>query len=61
MTTQPILKRRPREYTGDEIAIAFQHRIAVAAKILGKTPKAIERLRARVRERQLIEAGEGIE
>ena len=61
MTAQPILKRRPRIYTEGDILIAFSFSMPQAAAVLGTTPKAIERLRARVRERELITAGEGIE
>ena len=55
MPERPLLKRRPREWTDEQIAIAHQFPRSIAAQKLGKTVKAVERLRARVRERQLME------
>ena len=61
MTGQKILNRRPRIYTEGDILLAFSFSMPLAAKLLGTTPKAIERLRARVRERDAILSGAGIE
>ena len=61
MTGQKILKRRPRIYTEGDILLAFSFPMPLAAQLLGTTPKAIERLRARVRERDAILSGAGVE
>jgi hypothetical protein len=47
---------RPRIYTDAEIELAFKFPCAVAAAHLGKSVRAIEKLRARVRARQSEDA-----
>jgi hypothetical protein len=42
---------RPRNWTDEEIEIAFTLPLGAAAARLGRTPKAVEQLRARERNR----------